>query len=53
VVVTRHIGHDGLLVRPQGVNDVCPGNGAEGAERAREEERKHRGEERERGRSAE
>lgn len=26
MVVTRHISHDGLLIWPQGANDVCPGN---------------------------
>lgn len=26
MVVTRHISHDGLLIGPQGANDICPGN---------------------------
>lgn len=30
VVVTRHISHDGLLIWPQGANDVCPGNRGKG-----------------------
>lgn len=30
VVVTRHISHDGLLIWPQGANDICPGNRGRG-----------------------
>lgn len=30
VVVTWHISHDGLLIGPQGANDVCAGNRKEG-----------------------
>lgn len=30
VVVTRHISHDGLLVWPQGANDICPVNRGRG-----------------------
>lgn len=26
MVVTRHIGHDGFLIWPQGANDICPRN---------------------------
>ena len=32
VVVTRHISHDGLLIWPQGANDICPGNRGRGGE---------------------
>lgn len=37
MVVTRHISHDGLLIGPQGANDVCPGH--KGRKRGEEERR--------------
>lgn len=30
MVVTRHISHDGLLIWPQGANDICPENRGRG-----------------------
>lgn len=33
MVVTRHISHDGLLIGPQGANDVCAGNRKEGGKK--------------------
>lgn len=42
VVVTRHIGHDGLLIWPQGANDICPGNRGRGGEERTERRRRRR-----------
>lgn len=41
VVVTRHISHDGLLIGPQGANDVCPGDRGGGKTGDREEREMH------------
>ncbi len=40
MVVTWHIGHDGLFIGTQRTNDICPGKEGAGTEREKEVERK-------------
>lgn len=42
MVVTRHISHDGLLIGPQGANDVCPEDRGGGKTGDREEREMHK-----------